>query len=103
MNDLFQKLHRPTQPLSAEVPMTVADTEYSWTAPTGGVREVSFLLADDTVAWRFSAVTGDVVAGGSPRGAGLSAEYKGGLYKGTFYFASSTAAQTMRVEYVPVN
>ncbi len=87
-------------PKSAEVPMAAAITEYSWTAPPGGVRDVLFLLRDPTVAWRFSATTGEVAAsGGSPVPAGASVGYRHGLFIGTLYFASPFAVQVMRIEY----
>ena len=82
--------------------MALADTEYSWAIPYR-CREFALKLADPAIAWRFSAVTGQVAAvgGGTPIAAGGAIEFNDGLYTGTVYFATSAGvAQTMRVEFV---
>lgn len=101
LNDLQKTKLTPFSPKSAEVVMTLADTEYEWEIPDG-TREFSLVLKDDTVAWRFSSTTGQVAVagGGTPRGAGKSVDFVNGFYTGTVYFASSDAAETMRIEYV---
>lgn len=85
---------------SAEVAMTLANTQYSWTLPYR-CREFLLMLQSPVIAWRFSSTTGQVAAGGgTPLGAGSSIAFNDGMYTGTVYFASSSAAQVMRVEYV---
>lgn len=98
--DLLRWAHFPARPQSDEVEMTAADTEYSWDIPKG-TREFALILQDQSVAWRFSARSGDVdnAGGGTPRSAGQSISYKNGFYTGTVYFASSSASQVMRIEY----
>lgn len=88
---------------SDEVAMAAADTQYSWTIPTG-TKSFLLKLQDTTVAWRFSSVAGEVAAvgGGTPLAAGEAIEFNEGPFIGNvIYFAHSAAgAQDMRIEYV---
>lgn len=81
------------------VAMTTANTEYSLVVPKDA-RELAMKLEDATKAWRLSATSGVVAAGGFPLVAGESASFVEGLAAQTLYFACSTAGQTLHYSYL---
>lgn len=81
------------------VTMTTGDTEYSLAIPKDA-RELAMKLEDATKAWRLSATTGVVAAGGYRLVAGESASFVEGLAAQTLYFACSTASQVLHYSYL---